>query len=123
MAEDVKQTMRIFLADLASRRGTVTYRVLAKALDVRPPNTIHQIGDALAALMAEDRAEGRPFLAALVLSKARNGLPSPHFFDIANRLGRYAGAETGEEAHRFHAGELVRAWDYWGAPRDVPDRH
>ncbi|MEX2449988.1 MAG: hypothetical protein WD407_03955 [Rhodospirillales bacterium] len=123
MTGGLEHSMRRFLTDLASRRGTVTYRVLAKALDLAPPHTIHKIGDALAALMAEDHANARPFLAALVISKARNGLPSPHFFDIAGGLGRYTGPATGAEAHGYHTQELERAWDYWGAPQKASSEH
>ena len=35
------------MTELARRRGTITYCDLAKALEVQPPNTIHQVTDAL----------------------------------------------------------------------------
>lgn len=41
--------------------------------------------------MAEDVAADRPFIAAMVISKARGGLPAPGYFDCAARLGRFAG--------------------------------
>lgn len=99
---------------LAARRGTpVTYRDLALALDLSPPNTIHQLTELLEALMAEDAAVGRPFIAALVVSKARRGLPAPGFFDCARRLGRFADTGDALEAAAYHARELAVAVAYW----------
>ena len=60
--------------------------------------------EALEHLMAEDAATARPFIAAIAISKARNGLPAPGFFDCARRLGRFAGDAAGLEACAFHAG-------------------
>ncbi len=107
--------IRAYLTELARRRGTITYRDLAKALEVQPPNTIHQVTDALEVLMHEDGAIGAPFLAVMVISKVRNGLPAPAFFSLARSLGRLRGSDTGPEAHACHAGELQSAWDYWGS--------
>ena len=109
------ERIRAYLTELARRRGTITYRDLAKALEVQPPNTIHQVTDALEVLMQEDRANGAPFLAAMVVSKVRYGLPAPAFFSFARSLGRLRGSDTGQETHACHAGELQSAWDYWGS--------
>ena len=43
--------VREHLKELARRRETITYRDLAKGLEVQPPNTIHQVADALEVLM------------------------------------------------------------------------
>ena len=99
------------LKELARRRETITYRDLAKELEVQPPNTIHQVADALEVLMREDHATGAPFLAALVVSKVRNGLPAPAFFDVARMLGRFKDSDT----QTYHARELESAWDNWGS--------
>ena len=61
-----------------------------------------------------DLGAGRPFIAALVLSKARGGLPAIGFFDCARRLGRFAGDPDGVEARSFHATELNAALKFWG---------
>ncbi len=92
----------------------MTYRDLATALQVQPPKTIHQVADALEVLMQEDHANGAPFLAALVVSKVRNGLPAPAFFYFAASLGRFEGSDTGPETPTYHAQELKSAWDHWG---------
>lgn len=63
--------------------------------------------------MAEDAAAGCPFIAAMVISKARGGLPAPGFFDCAARLGRFAGNATGPDAWVFHAVELNAAVAFW----------
>ncbi len=107
------ERIRAYLTELAQRRGTITYGDLAKALDVQPPNSIHQVTAVLEVLMQEDHASGAPFLAAMVVSKVRNGLPAPAFFSLARSLGRFRGSDTGPETHAYHAGELKRAWDYW----------
>ncbi len=100
------ERIRAYLTELARRRGTITYRDLAKALEVQPPNTIHQVTDALEVLMQKDRANGTPFLAVMVVSKVRNGLPAPGFFSFARSLGRFRGSDPGPETHACHAGEL-----------------
>ncbi len=107
--------VREHLKELARRRETITYRDLAKALEVRPPNTIHQVADALEVLMREDHATGAPLLAALVVSKVRNGLPAPAFFSVARMLGRFKGSDTGSDTQTYHARELESVWDYWGS--------
>ena len=81
--------VREHLKEFARLRETITYRNLAKELEVQPPNTIHQVADALEMLMGEDHATGAPFLAALVVSKVRNGLPAPGFFHLARMVGRF----------------------------------
>jgi len=106
--------VREHLKELARRRETILYRDLAKELEVQPPNTIRQVADALEVLMQEDQATGAPFLAALVVSKTRNGLPAPVFFYVARMLGRFRGSDTGPDTPAYHARELERAWDYWG---------
>jgi hypothetical protein len=64
--------------------------------------------------MEEDAEAGRPFIAALVLSKARRGLPAVGFFDCARRLGRFTGDSNGVEARSFYATELNAAVKFWG---------
>ena len=107
--------VREHLKKLACRRETITYRDLAKELEVQPPNTIHQVTDALESLMRDDQASGAPFLAALVVSKVRSGLPAPAFFYVARMLGRFKGSETGSDTQTYHARELESAWDCWGS--------
>jgi hypothetical protein len=60
-----------------------------QAAELSPPNTIDQTTVALKRLMEEDAEAGRPFIAALVVSKARGGLPAVGFFDCARRLDRF----------------------------------
>ena len=64
--------------------------------------------------MEEDAAADRPFIAALVISKARGGLPAAGFFDCARRLGRFAGDPDGLDAWSFHAAELNTVFARWG---------
>jgi hypothetical protein len=109
---------RAFLESCAKRRKLITYRELANALQILPPYSIHQVTEALERLMEEDAAADRPFLAALVISKARGGLPGPGFFDCAGRLGRFAGDPDGQEARAFHAAELISVFACWGGSGD-----
>ncbi|MGQ4879284.1 hypothetical protein ACOJCM_12035 [Billgrantia sp. LNSP4103-1] len=66
----------------------LTYQQLAEALGLTPPRTIQQVAQALEALMREDAGQGRPFIAALVVSR-RGDLPAPGFFELAVALGRF----------------------------------
>ena len=106
---------RVHLMRIAALAEPVTYKALAVALAVRPPNSIHQVTEALEALMLEDALRERPFIAALVVSRARDGLPAPGFFDTARRLGRFDGASLGEEAWGYFSREFANAVAYWSA--------
>ena len=110
--------VRAFLERAAKRRILFTYQEVAKALDILPPHSIHQVTEALERLMEEDAAADRPFIAALAISKTRGGLPAPGFFDCARRLGRFAGDPDGQDAWSFHAAELNAVLARWGDPRD-----
>lgn len=113
--QTIAPRLRAHLQKIAVQRVPITYQELAKALALTPPNTIHQATEALEHLMAEDAATGRPFIAAIAISKARGGLPAAGFFDCARRLGRFAGDEAGLEAWVFHAGEFNAAVSFWAA--------
>ncbi len=105
--ETLARRLRAHLQALATlRRLPITYQQAARGLLLSPPNTIHQVTEALEQTMAEDAAADRPFIAAMVISKWRGGLPAPGFFDCAARLGRFTGDATGPDARVFHAGEL-----------------
>ena len=101
--------VRAFLESLAKRRIPITYQELAKALQIVPPHSIQRVTEALERLMEEDAAANHPFIAALVISKARGGLPAPGFFDCARRLGRFAGDPDGQDAWSFHAERRLRS--------------
>lgn len=106
--------MRVYLIALAARAQSITYAMLADALDVRPPNRIHQVTEALEALMAEDVANGHPFIAALVISAHRRGLPAPGFFETACALGRFDDQADGPEAIAYHHRAFAEAVAFWG---------
>ena len=105
--------IRAHLQALATRRLPITYREVAKEHLLLPPNTIHQVTEALEQIMAEDAAADRPFIAAMVISKWRDGLPAPGFFDCAARLGRFVGEATGPDSRVFHAAEFNAALALW----------
>ena len=111
----IASRLRKHLQGIAERRVPITYQELAKALGLTPPNTIHQVAEALELLIAEDAATDRPFIAAIAISKARGGLPAPGFFECARRVGRFAGDEAGPEAWAFHAREFNAAVAFWAA--------
>ena len=114
----VARRLRAHLQAIATQRLPITYQEAAKGLLLSPPNTIHQVTEALEQIMAEDAAAMRPFIAAMVISKTRGGLPAPGFFDCAARLGRFAGNATGPDARVFHAVELNAALALWAPPSD-----
>ena len=110
--------VRAFLENFAKRQIPITYRELAKALQILPPHSIQRVTEALERLMEEDAAADRPFIAALAISKVRGGLPAPGFFDCARRLGRFAGDPDGQDAWSFHAAELNSVFARWGGSGD-----
>ena len=69
--------VRAFLENVAKRQTPIRYQELTKALRILPPHSIHRVTEALEHLMEEDAAADRPFIAALVISRARGGLPAP----------------------------------------------
>ena len=116
--ESLARRLRAHLQAIAAQRLPISYQEAAKGLLLTPPHTIHQITQALEQLMAEDAAAMRPFIAAMVIGKARGGLPAPGFFDSAARLGRFAGKATGQGARVFHVAELNAAVALWAPPSD-----
>jgi hypothetical protein len=121
-SETLARRLRVHLQALAPLRLPITYQEAAKALLLSPPNTIHQITEALEQIMAEDAAADRPFIAAMVISRMRGGLPAQGFFDCAARLGRFAGDATCLDAYAwgFHEVEINAAFNFWGPPSGIP---
>tara|TARA_R110000787_G_scaffold69699_2_gene155060 strand:+ start:112 stop:462 length:351 start_codon:yes stop_codon:yes gene_type:complete len=109
----LKQRIRDHLCEIAEHALPITYQALAKALQLSPPNTIHQLTVALECLIEEDVTAGHPLIAALVISKARGGLPAPGFFECARRVGRFDGDPLGPEASNFYAAEFNEAVRFW----------
>jgi len=88
-------------------------------LDLSPPNTIHQLTVALEYLMEEDAVASHPLIAALVVSRARGGLPALGFFDCARRVGRFDGDPLGPDATAFYAAEFSAAVEFWSSAAEV----
>ena len=68
-------------------KDRITYNALAATANMTGPHKIHRLTSWLEQLMAEDHHNDRPLRAAVVISKARGGLPAPGFFDKAKELG------------------------------------
>ncbi len=79
----------------------ISYGRLARDLDVPGPGAIARVTNALEALMQDDAAAGRPFLASMCEGKLLDGLPALGFFQMAASLGRYSGSSTGPDAVAF----------------------
>lgn len=104
-----RAALRANLRLVAGSGLTVTYHQAARGIGLEPPHVIHSVSQLLEALMNEDAEAGHPFIAALVVSRARDGLPALGFFEAAARFGRFAGDPFGEEAVAYHAAELALA--------------
>ena len=113
-----KARLRVNLRMVAALGATITYHEAARGIGLTPPHVIHSLTTLLEELMDEDAAAGRPFIAAMVVSRARDGLPAPGFFEAAARLGRYRGDAWSEEAVAWHAAELALAHAFHAAPPD-----
>jgi len=116
------QHVRTYLQRIAVRAEPTIYKALADALELAPPNTIHQITEALEHLMKEDAANERPFIAAFVISRARSGLLAPGFFHVAQRVGRFDGDPSGQEAVAvaFHGAAFAAAVTFWSSA-EIPE--
>lgn len=115
---DAEQLSRVreILQEVAARGATITYRELADELDVGAPHVIQQVAGLLERTMREDAAVGEPFLAAVVVGRAR-GLPRHGFFEQARALGRFHGEPGGREAAEFHRDEYRAVVAAWGVRR------
>jgi Fe-S cluster biogenesis protein NfuA len=113
----LRQKIRAQLAGLAPGELPITYGALARALGMYMPGAVRRVTRALEATMAEDAAAGRPFLAALVVSRMRGRTPGQGFFDEAARLGR--GPAGGEDEAAWWAREMAAARDTYLARVDA----
>lgn len=111
---DLRDRLRTCLEAVAAGGVPVTYADVARTLGLEGPHKIHRIALALEHLMAEDAAAGRPLIAALVISRARDGLPAPGFFEAAHRLGRFGATSDGGEALAYHRAEVAAALAQYG---------
>ena len=68
-------------------KDRITYNALAATANMTGPHKIHRLTSWLEQLMAEDHYNDRPLRAAVVISKARGGLPAPGFVNKAKELG------------------------------------
>ena len=68
-------------------KDQITYNALAATANMTGPHRIHRLTLWLEQLMVDDHHNDRPLRAAVVISKARGGLPAPGFFDKAKELG------------------------------------
>lgn len=93
------ERLRAVLEQARREQRTVTYLQAADAIEIMPPKRIHKLTRLVEILLRQDSDAGRPPLAALVVSRARGGLPAPGFFDRARRLGLYDGGDPAQ----FHA--------------------
>lgn len=107
--------VRIHLQQMAVRAQPITYKALADAMELAPPKTIHQVTQALEHLMKEDAANQRPFIAALVISRGRSGLPAPGFFEVASQLGRFDSDSSASEAAEFYAAAFAASVTFWNS--------
>lgn len=86
---------------LQNAGSPISYGALARDLDVPGPGAIARVTAALEAMMRDDLAAGRPFVAAMCAGKVSDGMPALGFFQMAATLGRYTGPATGPEAMAF----------------------
>ncbi len=91
-------TLEALQAYLLARSAPATYAQVQRDLGAERLNDVTQ---ALEMLMEQDAAAGRPFLAAMVISRTQP-LPARGFYDMARALGREVVDETA-----FHAAELA----------------
>jgi hypothetical protein len=100
-SESWKHNAQAEIMMVIKKESRITYNALATAAQMTGPHKIRRLTLWLEEIMAEDYHNGRPFRAAVVISKARNNLPAPGFFEKADELGlRF---ETATRAQRYKA--------------------
>ncbi|GAB3347576.1 MULTISPECIES: hypothetical protein [Chromohalobacter] len=82
-------TVRETLEAAPREKLPMTYQDVADALGLQPPRTIQRVAQALEILMREDAAQGRSFIAALVVSRRAPHMPARGFFELAVELERF----------------------------------
>ena len=97
-----QQRAEMALATAMHAGQRVTYAEMADAAGIPPPQRIHKLTLWLEDSMRLDHAAGQPLRAALVISRNRNGLPAPGFFQLCCELGLYQGPDSGTDAAEFH---------------------
>ena len=85
--ESWQQNAHAEIMTVIKNKDQITYNALAATANMTGPHKIHRLTSWLEQLMAEDHHNDRPLRAAVVISKARGGLPAPGFFDKAKELG------------------------------------
>ena len=85
--ESWQQNAHAEIMAVIKNKDQITYNALAATAKMTGPHKIHRLTSWLEQLMAEDHHNDRPLRAAVVISKARGGLPAPGFFDKAKELG------------------------------------
>ena len=80
----------------------LTYADLAEAARIPAPQRIHKLTGWLEAVITRDHHAGKPLRAAAVISRQRDGIPAPGFFDRCRDLGVYDGPSRGRAAKTFH---------------------
>lgn len=96
--------VRAHLEGLAETAAPITYGALTRALGMWAPGSVSKVTRALEATMREDAAAGRPFVAARVIGRGRDGLPGKGYFELARALAR--GPRDGESEAEAHARDL-----------------
>ena len=106
-----RERIHDILDTTARSGGTVTYRQIAEQADIPSPGRIQTVTSTLEDYIRSDHAAGQPLRAAVAISKARDGLPAPGFFQLCSEIGLYFGPDHGPQAVLFHAMELRRLHD------------
>ena len=99
---DWQHRAEMALAAAAAAGRLITYAELADASRISGRHRIHRVTVWLETRLEAEIRTGGPMLSALVISRARGGLPAPGFFMKCGELGLYDGPPNGPRAYAFH---------------------
>ena len=85
--ESWQQNAHAEIMAVIRKKDQITYNALAASANMTGSHKIHRLTSWLEQLMDEDHQNDRPLRAAVVISRARGGLPAPGFFKKAKELG------------------------------------
>ena len=101
----------LLLATLSAARKLTTYAEFADAARVPGPQRIYKLTKWLEISIRSDCSKNKPPRAALVISRARDGIPSPGFFSLCREIQLYDGPDQGPKAIAFHKKILQQLLD------------
>ena len=110
-----EREIRRVLIEVASVRGTITYRGLIQSLglpyNLKNADDRHMLALSLCDICEYEHEDFRPLLSVLVVNESgiHRGRPSPAFFEFARKIGKHR--DDSDEKFLYY--ETRKVWKQW----------